>query len=202
VYIISKNQNLTIKFGIHYKKLWNTTNINELGLENNSPDYLHAFITSGELEKMLKLTKNCKSPGQDNINSELYKYAPEEFKLRLRQFLNNIYKENHIPNEWRNGVITPILKKGDRRDPQNYRGINTCYKIYSKILNMKLQKYSEVLMAETQNGFRKGRSCTDPTFCLKLQLQKEGTLTWKHICCLQIMRKHLITHKDRFYLKF
>jgi len=33
---------------------------------------------------------------------------------------------------------------------------------------MKLQKYSKVFMTATQNGFRKGRSCTDPTFCLKL----------------------------------
>ena len=37
---------------------------------------------------------------------------------------------------------------------------------------MKLQKYSEVFMTETQNGFRKGRSCTDPTFCLKLLIEK------------------------------
>jgi len=37
---------------------------------------------------------------------------------------------------------------------------------------MKLQKYSEVFMTETQNGFRKGLSCTDPTFCLKLLIEK------------------------------
>jgi len=30
----------------YYEKLWNTTNINELKLEQNSADYLHAFITS------------------------------------------------------------------------------------------------------------------------------------------------------------
>jgi len=42
----------------YYEKLWNTTNINELQLEYNSPDYLHAFITLDELEKVLKLTKN------------------------------------------------------------------------------------------------------------------------------------------------
>ena len=60
-------------------------------------------------------------------------------------------------------------------EPQNYRGIsilNTCYKIYSKILNMKLQNYSEIFMTETQNGFRKRRSCTDPKFCLKLLFEK------------------------------
>jgi len=68
-----------------------------------------------------------------------------------------------------------MFKKGDGREPKNYRGIsilNTCYKIYSKILNTKLQNYSEVLMTETQNGFRNGRSCTDPTFCLKLLIGK------------------------------
>ena len=54
-----------------YEKLWNTTDINELQLECNSADYLHAFITLDELEKVLKLTKNGKTPGQDNINSEL-----------------------------------------------------------------------------------------------------------------------------------
>jgi hypothetical protein len=157
-----------------------------------------------ELEKVLKLTKNGKAPGQDKINSELYEYAPVEFKLRLLQFLNNIYRENCIPNEWRNAVITPIFKKGDRREPKNYREIsvfNTCYNLYSKILNMKLQKYSEVFMTETQNGFRKEWSHMDPTFCLKLLIKKKGNLTWKHICCLYIMRKHLITY-DRFYLTF
>jgi len=37
------------------------------------------------------MNKKCKAPGQDNINSELEKYAPVEFKLRLLQFLNYIY---------------------------------------------------------------------------------------------------------------
>jgi hypothetical protein len=27
-------------------------------------------------------------------------------------------------------------------------------------------------MRETKNGFREGRSCTDPTFCLKLLIEK------------------------------
>jgi len=78
----------------YYEKLRNTTNVNELQLEYKWADYLHASVTLDELEMMLKLTKNGKSPGQDNINSEFYKYGPEEFKLRLLQFLNNIYRRN------------------------------------------------------------------------------------------------------------
>jgi hypothetical protein len=159
----------------YYEKLWNTTNINELQLEYNSADYSHASINFDELEKELELTKNGKTPGQGNINSELYKYAPEEFKLRILQFLNNKHRENRIQNEWRNALITPIFKNFNRKEPKNYRGIsilNTCYNIYSKILNRKLQKYSEVFMTETQNGFRKGWSCTDPTFCHKLLIER------------------------------
>jgi len=52
----------------YHEKLWNTTNINDLQLEHNSADYLDAFMTLDELEKALKLTKNGKSSGHDNIN--------------------------------------------------------------------------------------------------------------------------------------
>jgi hypothetical protein len=45
--------------------------------------------------------------------------TPEEFKLRLLKFLNNIYTENCTPNEWRNAIVIPVFKKGDRRDPRN-----------------------------------------------------------------------------------
>jgi len=38
---------------------------------------------------------------------------------------------------------------------------------------MKLQRYSEVFMTETQNGFRKEPSCTEPTFCLKLLIEQK-----------------------------
>jgi hypothetical protein len=47
-------------------------------------------------------------------------HAPKEFKLRLLNFLNNIYRQNWIPDEWRNAVITPIFKNGDRKEPQAF----------------------------------------------------------------------------------
>jgi len=47
-------------------------------------------LISDELEKAYKLTKNGTGPGEDNINSELFKNILEEFKLRLLQLFNNI----------------------------------------------------------------------------------------------------------------
>jgi hypothetical protein len=98
----------------------------------------------------------------------------------------------------------PSIQERCRRDPKNYRGINilnTCYKIYSEILNMKLQSYSEEFMTQTQNGFRKGCSCTDATFCLKLLIEKRREYNLEtHL--LFIMKKCWIVYKDIFYLIF
>ena len=44
---------------------------------------------------------------------------------------------------------------------------------------MKLQKYSEVFMIETQNAFRYGRSGTDQTFCLKLLIETGREFNWE-----------------------
>ena len=126
----------------------------------------------------------------------------------------------------------PLFKKGDRREPRNYREIsilNTCYKIYSKILNMKLQKYSEVFMTETQNAFRYGRSETDQTFCLKLLIETGREFNWethlvfigcekafgnrqrqilfsvfnsRHIADTLITKQCIFTHTKKTFIKF
>jgi hypothetical protein len=99
-------------------------------------------ITLDEPEETIKNLKNGKAPGEDDVSSELYKYASVNFKLRLVNFLNNIYANGTIPREWNNAIVVPIFKKDDKEDPKNCRGIsllNACYKIYAKILNGKLK---------------------------------------------------------------
>jgi sorting nexin-29 len=86
-----------------------------------------------------------------------------------------VYLSKTIPNEWKRSIIVPILKKGDKSNPENYRGIsllNMCYKICSRLLNEKLKKFTEQFLLECQNEFRKGRSCTDSIFTLKLLIEK------------------------------
>lgn len=68
------------------KKLRNTRNVSEPKLEWNLENHKDILITWTELEKALKLMKNGASPGEDNINSGLYRSVPEEFKLRNCNF--------------------------------------------------------------------------------------------------------------------
>ena len=69
---------------------------------------------------------------------------------------------------WNQGIITPITKcyTKDIREPTNSRGItlaSSVYKLYCSILNERLLYFNEKcnLTTDSQNGFRKGRSCVD-----------------------------------------
>lgn len=132
-------------------------------------------ITLDELMLCLKQFKNKKSPGSDDINIELLKYAPPTLLIRLLDLLNRCWKTGHVPEEWNLAIVIPIYKKGNRHDCNNYRGIsllNSCYKLYSKILNIRLTTISEHIISNYQHGFRKGRSCTDCIFTMTQLIEK------------------------------
>ena len=88
----------------------------------------------------------------------MYRHAPKSFLHKFLNFLNVCCIYGDIPEEWRTAIVIPIHKKGDRNNPDNYRGIsllNTGYKIYSKIIAKRLAVIADVLLLEEQNGFRK-----------------------------------------------
>jgi len=63
---------------LHYYKESMTNNSLQ---ENywNRENIIDEIITMEKLEETLKKQKNVKSPGKDNLNSELYKYARGSF---------------------------------------------------------------------------------------------------------------------------
>lgn len=70
---------------------------------------------------------------------------------------------------WNKGIITPIFKRGKKKDVKNYRGItliDTAYKIYTSILNEKLKEKAEEKLQETQFGFRKERGTMDAVYVM------------------------------------
>ena len=93
-------------------------------------------------------------------------------KVLLHKFFNLCFTTGLNPTDWDYSNIKPIPKKDkDQRDPLNNRCITImcCIsKIYSKILNARLQKYLEEndILVEEQNGFRASRSCIDHIFSL------------------------------------
>ena len=81
-----------------------------------------------------------------------------------------------MPQEWKESIIVPIHKKGDRMDCNNYRGISllsTSYKILSNILLSRMTPHANEIIGEYQCGFRRNRSSVDHIFSIRQVLEKK-----------------------------
>jgi hypothetical protein len=129
---------------------------------------------------VIKSLKNNKAVGEDRICGELLKLGGPRLTDELFNLISRIWHKEEIPIEWRTSIICPILKKGDPKCVENYRGISLLdmgYKVLATFLLKRIQDISERVIGEYQCGFRKG--------------------TINHIFTLQqILSKHYEYNKD------
>jgi hypothetical protein len=106
-------------------------------------------------------------------------YGIEGIVERLVEVMNRVWRGEGFPEDWREGVICPTYKKGEKNKVENYRGItllNTGYKMYALILSERTKR--EIEEKDSQAGFRKGRDTLDNVYILdhltKNELKKNG----------------------------
>ena len=64
-----------------------------------------------------------KSPGVDNIPSELPKNGSEATATDLPAICKKIWETKEWPKEWTQSLVIPVPKKGNLEQCQNYRTI-------------------------------------------------------------------------------
>jgi len=131
--------------------------------------------------------KSHKSLGIDQIAAELIKAGGSTICGEIHKLIISIWDKEELPEEWKESIIVPIYKKGDKTDSNNFRGISllpTTYKILSNILLSMLIPYAEETTGDYQCGFRRNRSTTDHVFCIRQILEKNGNTTKQCISCL------------------
>ena len=97
---------------------------------------LHFSLKSVSEEKVLKTIKGLKykkSSGRDEITQEQLKLGAEVLAIPLTRIINNSIAEGKFPEIWKVGVVTPVLKKGNPFDKNNYRPVS-CLSVLSKVL--------------------------------------------------------------------
>lgn len=127
-----------------------------------------------EIDNIIKSLKNNKTPGEDGIVAEMWKIGGEFAKEKVHRCLKDIWTKGEIPNDWKQALIHPLHKKGDKTDTNNYRGISllpVTYKILSKALLKRVEEQAGDSIGDYQAGFRKGRSCIEQIFNLKTILR-------------------------------
>ena len=133
---------------------------------NSAPsayDKLGTFITQEEVSEVIKNKPADKSPGLSGITYSLLKHLPNPATELLTQITNAAFFLGIMPDQWRKSRVSLLYKnEGSSSNMKSYRPITLLeceYKIYSTILNRRLQSAMErwKLVPETQQGFRKNR---------------------------------------------
>lgn len=135
--------------------------------------------TKEEIQKAIKTLKNGKAAGPDGIPAEAIKADITTATDMLHSLFAKIWEKEEIPEEWREGLIVKLPKKGDLRDCSNYRGImllSVPGKVLNRILLERMKEAVDIQLRDQQAGFRQDRSCTDHIATLRIIV--EQSLEW------------------------
>jgi len=113
--------------------------------------------------------------GTNGIHPELIKYGGNKLLNRMCELVRQNWKEERIPEEWKEIIIVPIHNRGDKDRCENYRSIalgNAAYKILSNMILGKIKPHIEKVIRDYQNAFRDGRYVIDNIFVSKIKNEK------------------------------
>ena len=147
----------------------NNENVNNLSAD------LNGEITLSELSACIKKLKNRKAVAEDGIMNEFLKNADPRLCQAIIKVFNECLSVGVYP--WNVSLITPLHKKGDKYDPNNYRAIavgSNLGKLFASILLDRLIKFRNDNCPDPINqlGFCKGGQTCDHIFAMNTCIQK------------------------------
>jgi hypothetical protein len=71
-----------------------------------------------EVETVIRKLKRYESPGTDQIPAELIETGGETCS-EIHKLIRSIWNKEELPQQWKESIIVPIHKKGDKTDCNN-----------------------------------------------------------------------------------
>ena len=127
-------------------------------------DNLNIRFTISEITSAINTSKTGKASAADMMSNEILKALDSSHIEFLTDFFNTCFDNSVYP--WNESIITPLHKKGDKSNPDNYRAIavsSVIGKIFSTILLERLHMFRKSKCPDPPNqlGFTKGAQTYD-----------------------------------------
>ena len=159
-------------------------------------------IRKEEIGRVIRNLKEGKAGGGGGIRNEVWKMGGPEVEEWLWSLCNRVWRREGWPEEWREGVVVPVLKKGAGDKVEDYRGITltqTAYKVYASVLAERLREEVEGkrLLPPSQTGFRRGLGCMDNIYVLNYLMNRQVGRKVKRMVVLFMDLKAAFDSVDR-----
>jgi hypothetical protein len=119
--LVADSQSILVRWRNPFSQLLNYLGVNDDGQTDlHTVEPLVHEPSAFEVELVTDKLKNHKSPGTDQIPAELV-------KARGRTHIITIRNKEEFPEEWKETIILPIYKKGDKTDCINCRSYHFCH---------------------------------------------------------------------------
>ena len=123
--------------------------------------------------------KNGRAAGPDGIPSEAIKADLSTSTKTLHELFGKIWERDEIPDDWKEGYLVKLPKKGGLKECENWRGVmllSTAGKVPNRIILERLKAELDKRLRDEQAGFWKERSCTDQIATLRIIVKQ--SLEW------------------------
>jgi hypothetical protein len=94
------------------------------------------------------------------IAAELIEAVGRTIRPEVHEIIYSIWNTEEMPEEWKESIIVPIFKNGDKTDCSNHRGVSllpTNYKTLSNVLLSRLTPYADDIIGDHKSEFRRNR---------------------------------------------
>ena len=125
----------------YFSQLFNVHGVKDVRqAEIHTAEPLVPEPSAAEVELAIDRLKSHKSPGIDQIPAELIKAGGRTICLEFHKLITSVWKKEKLPEEWKESIIIPIHKNGDKTDCNNYRGISLLPNSYKILSNTPLSR--------------------------------------------------------------
>ena len=132
-------------------------------------------ITEDEIRKEISKLDGSKATPVGDIPAEMLKSTIDVRVSLLTKIINSSIRNGYFPDELKAAVVTPIFKKNDDLDKENYRPVSVLphvSKINERVMYIQIENFMEDKLSKLLTGFRKNHSTQH---CLVNMLKK-----WKN----------------------
>ena len=145
-----------------------------LALQENTPALVNNLqgISKDEVEKAISRRK---APRYDKISWEVLKAGGQTIIDILHKIFNSIWSQEKTPEDFSRMIVSPIHKKEDILQGENYRAISLLLisgKVFLQIILNKMKDKVDEKLSESQFGFWPGRGTVDIIFFTRQIIEK------------------------------